>query len=38
MENYTPGRGSNIENRMAMQNALDINDKEISIGIENFDE
>ena len=39
MENYTPGnKSTNIENRMAMQNALDIADKEISIGIDNFDE
>ena len=38
MENYSPNKTPNIENRLAMQNALDINDKEISIGIDNFDE
>jgi len=37
MENYSPNKNNKIENRMAMQNAENIADHDITIDIENFD-
>ena len=38
MENYSPNKNNKIENRMAMQNAENIADHDITIDIENFDQ